>query len=306
MVVGLPKGLMYWKYGLSLEAFLKELGIQYIVSPDTSRDILDRGVNSCVDDACLPIKVFHGHVHWLKDKCDLIITPRIMKVAPREYICPKFCGLIEMLKNSIPGLPALTEAPLNMVTRTELLQWFMMLGKTLNCDKRSIANAYKKAESLYHTVDKGYDDDEYKHKVALMGHTYNIYDNFGNMNIKKKLNKLNIGVITEEKVSEDAIEKAIEKLYKKPFWSFAKKSYGASVSLYNEGVVEGIIYISSFACGIDSVVIELIKEQIGDFPFMVLKIDEHTGEAGVDTRIEAFSDMLGRRRYSENKCSQSG
>ncbi|WP_163191746.1 acyl-CoA dehydratase activase-related protein [Clostridium thermarum] len=306
MVVGIPKGLMYWKYGSTLEVFLKELGIQYIVSPDTSRDILDRGVNCCVDDACLPIKIFHGHVHWLKDRCDLIITPRIMKVEHREYICPKFCGLIEMLKNSIEGLPRLTEAPLNLVTRTDRLQWFMYLGKMLNCSKKEIVDAYRKAEEFYNSSEHGHEDRSFRHKVALMGHTYNVYDNYVNMNIKKKLNKLGIGVITEERVNKETIERKIKNLYKKPFWSFAKNSYGASVSLYEEGLVDGIIYISSFACGIDSIVIELIKEHIGDFPFMVLKIDEHTGEAGIDTRIEAFSDMLERRKLSENKCSKLG
>lgn len=306
MVVGLPKGLMYWKYGSSLELFLKELGIEYIVSPDTSREILDRGVNSCVDDACLPIKVFHGHVHWLKDRCDLIVTPRIMKTGKGEYICPKFCGIIEMLKNSIEGLPRLTEAPLNMITKADRLQWFMNLGNMLSCDKKSIIKAYEKAEAFYDALEKGYDDNEFRYKVALMGHTYNIHDIYGNMNIKKKLNKLGIGVITEERVSEETIDEKIKKLYKRPFWNFAKSSFGASVSLYDEGAVDGIVYISSFACGIDSIVIELIKEYIGDFPFMVLKIDEHTGEAGLDTRIEAFTDMLERRKRNENKCSKSG
>lgn len=36
---------------------------------------------------------------------------------------------------------------------------------------------------------------------------------------------------------------------------------------------------------------------------MVLKIDEHTGEAGLDTRIEAFVDMLERRRRDEDNST---
>ena len=55
-----------------------------------------------------------------KDKCDLIITPRIMKVAHREFICPKFCGINRNAKNSIEGLPAITEAPANMDTREDI------------------------------------------------------------------------------------------------------------------------------------------------------------------------------------------
>ncbi|MDP4088414.1 MAG: acyl-CoA dehydratase activase-related protein [Bacillota bacterium] len=306
MLIGLPKGLMYWKYGITVRTFLEELGLEYIVSPDTNRDILDRGVNTCVDDACLPVKVFHGHVDWLKDRCDLIITPRIMKVTEREFICPKFCGIIEMLKNSITGLPKLTEMPLNMVTREDLLRWFMSIGKSMGCNRKSILQAYEKAIGAYRDMEKGYDDSGYEYKVALIGHPYNIYDDYCNMNLRRKLNRLGVGVITEEKVDKSVIEEKVTSLFKRPFWSFAKNSYGASIALYEQGTIDGIIYISSFACGIDSIVIEIIKDYIGDFPFMVLKIDEHTGEAGVDTRIEAFCDMLERRNLNEDKCSESG
>ena len=72
-------------------------------------------------------------------------------------------------------------------------------------------------------------------------------------------------------------------------------------------MADGMIYLSSFSCGIDSVVTELIKIELGDFPFMVLKLDEHTGEAGYNTRLEAFADMLKRRRAGfDNNLSQYG
>lgn len=306
MLIGLPKGLMYWKYGVIVETFLDELKVDYIVSPDTNRNILDRGVNTCVDDACLPVKVFHGHVDWLKERCDVIITPRIMKVTEREFICPKFCGIVEMLKNSIEGLPQLVEEPLSMISESDIFRWFHRIGKLAGCNKNSIERAYAKAINTYKSMNKGIEDTGYKHKVALIGHPYNIYDTYCNMNIWKKLNRLGAGVITEEKVSSNLIEEKAKALFKRPFWNFAKNSYGASISLYEEGKIDGIIYISSFACGIDSIVIELIKEYVGDFPFMVLKIDEHTGEAGTDTRLEAFCDMLERRNLNEDKCSSLG
>jgi predicted nucleotide-binding protein (sugar kinase/HSP70/actin superfamily) len=126
------------------------------------------------------------------------------------------------------------------------------------------------------------------------------------MNIIKKLNHLGIGVITEENVSPQNIAREIGKLYKRPFWSLGAGYYGAAASLCRGRKVDGIIYLSSFSCGIDSVVTELIKNEVGDFPYMVLKFDEHTGEAGVDTRIEAFSDMLKRRARVDCNLSSYG
>jgi predicted nucleotide-binding protein (sugar kinase/HSP70/actin superfamily) len=62
--------------------------------------------------------------------------------------------------------------------------------------------------------------------------------------------------------------------------------------------VDGIIHITAFACGPDSIVdkyleIEAKKRKI---PYMSVTIDEHTGEAGMRTRLEAFLDMLEYRR----------
>jgi predicted nucleotide-binding protein (sugar kinase/HSP70/actin superfamily) len=115
------------------------------------------------------------------------------------------------------------------------------------------------------------------------------------MSLIKKLNKLGIGITTEEYVDKQYIDKQVSTLFKRPFWTFARNTFGFSTYLAETGSIDGIIYISSFACGIDSVVIELIKNRLPEFPMLILKIDEQTGEAGFDTRIEAFSDMLERR-----------
>jgi len=54
------------------------------------------------------------------------------------------------------------------------------------------------------------------------------------------------------------------------------------------------------------VVVDLIRYHVGEFPMLVIKLDEHTGEAGVDTRLEAFIDMLERRTARENYSPAHG
>jgi len=126
------------------------------------------------------------------------------------------------------------------------------------------------------------------------------------MNLIKKLRRLGLGVATQEIAGRQSIEGEVRRLYKPPFWYFARDYYGAAVHLARTKKVDGIIYISAFSCGVDSVVIELIKAEIGVFPLLVLKIDEHTGEAGFDTRIEAFADMLKGRPVRDNHDSAYG
>ncbi|EYE87956.1 2-hydroxyglutaryl-CoA dehydratase [Fervidicella metallireducens AeB] len=293
MKIGLPKGLLNYKYSTFFETFFFELGTEIVYSSDTNKEILDLGVKHCVDEACLPIKIFHGHVASLRDKCDLLITPRIMQIRKKEFICPKFCGLPEMLVNSIPNLPMITTAPLYFFSKEKLYSWCIASAEKITKDRSKVKAACTKAMEKQNNTSYGIKNQGFRKNIALIGHPYNIYDSFINMNLVKKLNKLGVGVITEEFVEEKDLDIQIQKLYKRPFWNFARNAFGFSTFMAEQKKIDGIIYISSFACGIDSVVIELIKSGIDEFPFMVLKIDEHTGEAGLETRIEAFVDMLG-------------
>ena len=295
MTVGIPKGLLYSKYHVFAESFFRALGMDIITSPDTNKEILNKGVKSCVDDACLPIKVFHGHVQWLKDKCDYLLMPRLFSLEKRKSLCPMFCGLVEMVKSSVPELPLLIDSPVYSLDKKSLLEWAMQSGRFLTIDKEAIADAFVCALKKQKNHITALNDDDYAHRIALIGHTYNIHDAFINMHLIKKLHAMDIGVVTTDSVDKNDIALQTGMLYKAPFWYFAREYYGAAISLYKNRLVDGFIYVSAFSCGVDSVVIELIKLEMGSFPFMVLKIDEHTGEAAIDTRIEAYADMLKRR-----------
>jgi predicted nucleotide-binding protein (sugar kinase/HSP70/actin superfamily) len=58
--------------------------------------------------------------------------------------------------------------------------------------------------------------------------------------------------------------------------------------------IDGAIQISSFACGCDAVLKEFVEKKFKEnkIPFLYLIIDEHTGEAGFQTRLEAFADTI--------------
>ncbi len=306
MKVGIPKGLLYYKYHPFLVTFFSELGAEIIISDDTNKNILDAGVKHCVDEACLPVKIFHGHVASIKDKCDVLVIPRIMQLWKNEYICPKFCGLPEMVLNSIDRLPVTITEPIFANSKKKLYNWAKTSSKFLRKNNYEIKGAFVNALSAQSKYKTGINDSGYEINVALTGHPYNIYDNFLNMNLVKKLNDLGMGIITYEFTGEDILNKEAGNLYKRPFWTFARENYGFAVNSSKEKKVDGIIYISSFNCGTDSVIIELIKNSVPDFPFLILKIDEHTGEAGLNTRIEAFKDMLERRLLYESDISTLG
>ncbi|HBD64632.1 MAG TPA: 2-hydroxyglutaryl-CoA dehydratase [Clostridiales bacterium] len=306
MKVGIPKGLLYYKYHPFIITFFSELGAEVITSEETDKNILDLGVKHCVDEACLPVKIFHGHAASLKGKCDLILIPRIMQLRKNEFICPKFCGLPEMVLNSIEDMPAAITEPIYATSKKDLYRWAQSAGRKITSNSFKIKQAYKKAydNQMIHTT--GVKDDSNDIKIALVGHPYNIYDSFINMELISKLSELGVSVETMEFTHDFLINLEINNLYKRPFWTFARENYGFSVNAVKEKRIDGIIYVSSFNCGTDSIIIELIKDKIGSFPFLTLKLDEHTGEAGIYTRLEAFTDMLERRMRNESNLSAHG
>jgi len=55
----------------------------------------------------------------------------------------------------------------------------------------------------------------------------------------------------------------------------------------------------AFGCGPDSLMMDMVQRQatrLRTTPFMSLTVEEHTAEAGIVTRLEAFLDMMYRRK----------
>ena len=76
--IGIPRALLYYKYYTLWEHFFKELGLDILISPETNNEILQNGKKYTVDEACLSLKIYIGHVFYLIDKVDYILVPRIV------------------------------------------------------------------------------------------------------------------------------------------------------------------------------------------------------------------------------------
>jgi predicted nucleotide-binding protein (sugar kinase/HSP70/actin superfamily) len=309
--VGIPKALLYYKYSPLWVNFFQNLGVEVVISPQTNKKILNDSIESGVDDACLPVKLYHGHVLSIKDKVDYLFIPRIMRVNKGRHICPKFGGLPEMIKFSLPDLPPIIDIEIDLPKGLRTLQ----AGRYFSKDYRRILKAYDNALLQLKEEEKKLQNKfarwqhSNKSKIMVFGHPYNLYDSYSNMNVLAKIERQGLDVWTTEMISEQDIKKYAETYEGKYLWTFAERLIGAAKYLLTKGNIEGIIYISSFGCGIDAVVgstVERIVRRESKIPFMFLNIDEHTGEGGVDTRIEAFIDLIDWRGKSESNISAHG
>lgn len=309
--VGIPKALFYYEFASLWVNFFTELGAEVIVSPKTNKKILNDGTIVTVDDACIPVKIYHGHCISIKDKVDFLFIPRIMGITEKAYICPKFCGLPEMIKYSVDNLPIIINTKIDLRNKGDLKKQMLDTGLYLTSNKESIYQAYINAKTIYDEEKKQKSDMQLinKNNVILMGHPYVLEDDYLNMNIKTKLKMGGFNIITPYMLPDEIIDEYSKKYQGKVFWLFLKQMIGTCFYLLENRQVEGVIYLSSFGCGIDSVVSEIVERYIRrytDIPFMLLTIDEHSGEGGFNTRIEAFIDMLKWRKQNENYLSPYG
>ncbi|WDV44472.1 acyl-CoA dehydratase activase-related protein [Clostridiaceae bacterium M8S5] len=319
MKIGIPKGLLYYDYIAVWKDFFEELGQEVIISDDSNKKILTDGVSKCIDDACLPVKLYHGHVLNLKDKVDYIFIPKIISVEKKTYQCPKILGLPAMIKQSIEGLPEILDTEINLRNRSYKTSIFE-LGLKFTKNIAKIKRAYNKGlqslcdyessfknRSISHAIKKTINNSKGISTIMLAGHSYNLFDEVINLNLIQKLNKSNVQIITPQMLDKHTND-YLHQVKRKIFWSVGKQIVGTCFYAVENKMIDGMIYISSFGCGLDSIIIDIVSRKCerNNVPFTVLVVDEHSGEAGFNTRLEAFLDMIHWRKKDEDNISTHG
>lgn len=312
VTVGIPRALLYYHYYPGWEAFFRALGAEVVLSDETTKTILDRGVRDAVDEACLPVKLYMGHLANLRDKgVDCIFAPRVVSVERKKYLCPKFLGLPEMARFCVPDLPELLDVEINVhqkyhETKKDLAKLARRFDRRPWSARRAL-RAAKAAQDAYEAklrlgltprdvlTGKEPAAVQARVRVAVLGHAYNLNDPFISMNLIEKLREMGVEVVTSEMLRPQDILRGSRRLEKEIFWTFGKELMGAGFHLLDEANIQGMVLVASFGCGPDSLICDLVErvyKRNKKVPVLTLTLDEHTGEAGVVTRLEAFVDML--------------
>jgi predicted nucleotide-binding protein (sugar kinase/HSP70/actin superfamily) len=315
MTVGIPRALLYYHYYPGWEAFFRALGAEIVLSDETTKNILDRGVRDAVDEACLPVKLYLGHLANLRDKgVDCIFTPRVVSVERKKYLCPKFLGLPEMARFCVPGLPEMLDVEINVhvkykETKRNLVKLASRFTRRPFAAKAALRKARAAQDAYEAKLRQGYTPTEVLNgrehtstgniRVAVLGHAYNLNDPYISMNLLEKLRELGADVVTAEMLRPQDIQSGARCLEKEIFWTFGQELMGSAFHLLDEGEIQGMVLVASFGCGPDSLTCEMVEriyKREKRVPVMMLTLDEHTGQAGIVTRLEAFMDMLRWRR----------
>lgn len=328
--IGIPRTLAYFSYYPYWETFFSQLGHEVVVSSPTSKTILDKGVKEAVNDACIPIKIYHGHVADLAERADYIFCPRLVSVRKygdfgTETFCPKFLGLPDMVRLSMSDLPPVIDVRVDLKQGHKAMdQVCQEIGRLLDNPAEEVERAQKKAtavqkkytrllqqeilpdEAMTMALTPGAAPQSSQPgrpdlKIAVLGYPYTIYDHYLNVGLLSILRKENVKVYTQDMLRNKTMNKYGRTLPKNMFWYYSNRAVNAALYYLDRPDIDGIIHVTAFACGPDSMVdrlMEIETHRRSKLPFLSVAIDEHTAETGVRTRVEAFLDMLRYRRES--------
>ncbi|PKQ27534.1 MAG: hypothetical protein CVT63_07505 [Candidatus Anoxymicrobium japonicum] len=331
--VGVPQALSYYRYFPLWKTLLEGVGAEVVLSRSTRKELVQDGVRQCVDDICVPVKLYYGHLLDVADRCDLLFISRLVSVEKTggdTFTCPKLIGLPDMIKHSLDNLPPTIEFTIDIQKRSlksSMKRVCAELGASMSLTRKALSDslaaqgAYEAElmrgltpnEAMKNVLGNGNNKEKTMPatgggrpganrpkdiNIALIGHEYLIHDYFISHNLPLKLERLGARVTYMTQVPPDVIDRELSR-YPSISWSYEKELLGSASHFLGRSDIDGVILVVGFACGPDSILGEIIAREVvteNSPPLTTLVLDEHTGEAGVATRVEAFVDLIRRAR----------
>lgn len=250
----------------------------------------------------------------------------------KSFTCPRHVAMPDCSRNSLRGLPVPPIiSPYLFLYKRSVFESYLDVSHELGMDEQSVLDALNlslevqarfsrfkemtaRVDALMraydsHSVDfravgrdEGFDSNSCmasegvsKPKIGVVGHPYILYDSFISMNLIRKLEKLGFAVVTGEMLNEDVVLSSYDRIIRWMHWTYEKEILGAANYFLESSGFLGLVYVASFGCGPAALIGESIVRYAARFRDKVmlhLVIDEHTAEAGMVTRLEAFADMV--------------
>lgn len=300
--IGIPKALLYYYYNDLWIYFFKYLKCNVIYSNQSNKKILSDGERLTQDEACLSLKLYLGHVNDLINRCDYILVPRLYSVKKNEGVCTNFNALYDLVNNTFDNINILNYN-IDLTNKENELLGFLNLGKELGFSYINSYIAYKfaKKKSLENRLRR---EEKQKHnlttnsiKILVAAHPYNLYDDLVGKPIIDYLEEENITIIYSDRINHKIIDSECKKISTDIHWTHSKEVM-ASINYYKDKV-DGIIVISAFPCGPDSLANELAIRKTKNIPVLKLIMEDLNSDIGILTRLESFIDIL-KQKKEEN------
>ncbi len=298
ITIGIPNALLFHKYKDLWINFFKELDCNVIISNKSNKKILEDGCHLAQDEACLSLKLYLGHVNSLIGKADYILIPRLISIKKKEKMCTNFALLYDLVNNTFKT--KIINYNVDIDKGINEMDSFINMGLELGKSKKEAKKAYLKAKKIEKDLlakklrEQNIVLKSKYPKVLLVSHSYNLYDNLIGLPIIEYLKENHIDPIFSDIYDNIKTNYEASSISNSIYWTYNKELMGA-INHY-KNYVDGIILITTFPCGPDSLSNEMITKKVKDIPIISIIIDELNNSSGLITRLESFIDIINMKK----------
>lgn len=304
--VGVPRGLMFSDYFPLWNGFLRTLGFEVVPSEPTTQRVVERGKELTAAEPCFPMKVAHGHVAEVLERgVDFIFYPAIYDTGEPQgnWRYTRTCPYVQGAPEVVGAALGLDKAGVRYITprlnfqrgerhvRRVLREVAEEMGKSRGEAEGAIDVGLQALRDFRAAVEARGEEivrslPEEQMAFVVVGRPYTLYDAAVNMHVGQRIRDL--GILP---IPQDFLPLAEED--PSPQWVNAysrqiQKKLQAARIVRRDKRLRAVV-LTYFGCGPDSFANPFFKEELGE-PCYVMQIDEHTADAGVITRMEAFAD----------------
>jgi predicted CoA-substrate-specific enzyme activase len=305
-IIGIPRTLSFFDYFPFWHAFFRSLDHPLVLSESTNKTLIQKGLPSIPSETCFPIKTVYGHISDLLSKgADRILLPCEIdhpntgnKRLP-SFNCPYIQSMPYMVLAAMgSSVPLLTPVIRWSDSRRLVDRVLVGLGKTLGHGAKKTREAIAAARAAQECFDKWRKDrgEEIlaslrpgQRCLVLLGKSHNIFDPGLNLHLARKLRREGELTLPFDLLPLD--EMALPSRYDNVVWKNARDLLKALLWMRHDQRLFPVL-LTNFGCGPDSFLMKYMETELSEKPHLVLEVDDHTGDAGMVTRIEAFLDTL--------------
>ena len=307
--VGIPRVLnMYENYPF-WAVFFKELGYRIVLSPKSTRQIYELGIESIPSESeCYPAKLAHGHIEWLiRQGLTYIFYPCVpyerneTPEAGNHYNCPMVTSYAENIKNNVESLTdhkVHFRNPFMAFTNEEILTKRLVeeFTRDQSIPEKEIRAAAHKAwqELIASRQDMEKKGEEVitwlketgHHGIVLAGRPYHV-DPEINHGIPELITSYGFAVLTEDSVSH--LGRVDRPLIVTDQWMYHSRLYEAASYVKTQPNLD-LIQLNSFGCGLDAVTTDQVNDILtrSGKIYTLLKIDEVNNLGAARIRVRSL------------------
>ncbi|MHA1303834.1 MAG: acyl-CoA dehydratase activase, partial [Candidatus Heimdallarchaeaceae archaeon] len=301
--IGIPRALLTHSLFPLYSTFFEELGYEVVLSDiDKEKELVTNA------SFCYPVQILHGAIlDLIKKNVSFIFLPHVHTLPKgKRWLDATFCPITQSSPYFITVnfkeqtfLSPVLDFSRGYEVDTSLVD---MAIQDLNQPKKLAKEAYKKAVHIQRQIEEKFvqigNETLKKLKenneigILLVGRSYNAFPPETSQLISRKLASMGVTVIPF-----DFLEKQGEEDIPWYFGNYAK----IAINLVKNNDNLFLLYINSFSCTIDAFIQNYVRTELDSKPYLILELDAHTADAGTQTRLEAFLEIIKNFQASKEK-----